>query len=219
MRSSASAARPTSRASGARNASRLSPSPTVVGASQLQRMRVYFCRPLDAPPPRGRRCVIELYVFFEMTAAATRIEMIDFGGMPPYASEGQTAQHSELVHVTPSRSSRLFDRGTRRRMPSTTAAADSDGGAAPTARLSRFDVREARCAVHADEDALRSAIESCGAGVDAFNAWMHDMLVACVSPSKRTSLGRSQRGSKVTPMLPYSTPELHQLRDSRPIRD
>jgi hypothetical protein len=161
--------------------------------------------------------VIELYVFFEMTAAATRIEMIDFGGMPPYASEGQTAQHSELVHVTPSRSSRLFDRGTRRRMPSTTAAADSDGGAAPTARLSRFDVREARCAVHADEDALRSAIESCGAGVDAFNAWMHDMLVACAANSAGTGRHsplrhadhRRQRGSAVAPMSSPLSVEMH----------
>jgi hypothetical protein len=156
----------------------------------------------------------------------TRIEMIDFVGTLPYTSEGPPVQHSKCVQFKMSaRLSRSTDGMTSQKPPMLAAVAVDPDGAAPcererdAARLSRFDVRDARCAVCVDEDTLRSAIESCGAGVDAFNAWMHDMLVACVSPSKRTSLGRSQRGSKVTPMLPYSTPELHQLRDSRPIRD
>jgi hypothetical protein len=154
--------------------------------------------------------VIELYVFFEMTAAATRIEMIDFVGTRPYTSEGQIVQRSERMQVMQSRLSRSVDR-TSGRMPSTNGV-DSNGATLsahePDAtRVSRFDVRDARCAVRADEDALRSAIESCGAGIDAFNSWMHDMLVACSADAMRRipspHAPRRQRRSAVVAPVPH----------------
>lgn len=39
-----------------------------------------------------------------------------------------------------------------------------------------FDVRFTSCSVPGDRDRLLAVIESCGNGVETFNAWMHDLL-------------------------------------------
>jgi hypothetical protein len=112
-----------------------------------------------------RRCVVELFVFCEMTSArevdASRIQLVDFVGTSPYTADG-----------TPSSVSRVSDGGVARawrERPSHEIRA-----VAPT---ERFDVRRARCVMREDADSLLAGIESCGSGFDAFNAWMHALLV------------------------------------------
>jgi uncharacterized protein YgfB (UPF0149 family) len=41
-----------------------------------------------------------------------------------------------------------------------------------------FDVRLTTCASQADQDRLLAVIENCGAGFDAFNVWMHELLLS-----------------------------------------
>lgn len=66
--------------------------------------------------------------------------------------------------------------------------------AAATPRCERFDVQRARCTLREDEDALRSAIED-GTGCDAFNAWMHELLI---SSAGRHELTGSPGGNGAT---------------------
>ena len=107
-------------------------------------------------------CVVEIYVFYEMThgvdaaSASSRIEIIPFPSAPLYTSQGVRAGAGE--------------------------PADAGGGSA--GRLSqlrsplyqRFDVQQTRCAFAHDEERMLVVIESCGAGFEAFNMWMHTLL-------------------------------------------
>jgi hypothetical protein len=41
----------------------------------------------------------------------------------------------------------------------------------------RFDVRACRCASTSDEERMLAVMESTGAGLSAFNTWMHNLLL------------------------------------------
>ena len=66
----------------------------------------------------------------------------------------------------------------------------ADGVAnAKTGKSERFEVRNASCVMKADQDALLAGLESCSS-LEAFNDWMHALLVnnmssAWVSSAKR----------------------------------
>jgi hypothetical protein len=101
-----------------------------------------------------------------MRAGKLRIEINDFAGSAPYTRHGLPV---EQPHGPPPLSTV--------RMPSRPrvqiSPAELDGGT----RYARFDVRDATCSKTEDADALLAVIETCGAGFDSFNQWMHDLLV------------------------------------------
>jgi hypothetical protein len=111
---------------------------------------------------RAQWCVIELYVFYEMQADASRIQIIDLKDAPTYTAEGVLAAHGDAAAAHS-----LLLRALHR--------------AAPQHQC--FDVRQATCSERADLDRLLTVIESVGNGFGNFNAWMHDMLVTRTSRS------------------------------------
>ena len=115
----------------------------------------------------------------ELKASLSRIKIVDFEGVPSYTEDGLPAS---------------------RRQSGASAVGDVTSAAAKAApRCERFDVQRAHCTLREDEEALRSAIEGgCVAGVDTFNAWMHELLTtntantngatAAASPAKQMTL-------------------------------
>jgi hypothetical protein len=110
---------------------------------------------------RAQWCVIELYVFYEMQADASRIQIIDLKDAPTYTENGVLAAHGSTAAYS------LLPRALHR--------------AAPQHQC--FDVRQATCSERADLDRLLTVIESVGNGFGNFNAWMHDMLLTRTSRS------------------------------------
>lgn len=99
----------------------------------------------------------EIFCFFEMSKAdSSRIELMTLPSAEPYArmeiSALQEPGDQQLDQLN--RSVRALASSTQ-----------------------HFDVRVAVCAYQADQDRLLSVIESCGAGFDSFNAWMHNLLI------------------------------------------
>lgn len=117
----------------------------------------------------ARRCVVELYVFYEMSAdseqrSRARIEVVDLPGTPAYTAEG----------------CRLSE-------PGPVDAPATPPSARPHARsrhlfIERFDVRKAQCNFESDRERLLSVIEGVGAGFERFNAWVHRLLLESQTP-------------------------------------
>jgi hypothetical protein len=97
-----------------------------------------------------------------MKADRSRITILDFAGLPPYADGGALASAGGNG---PSRAH---------------AQRGSIGRANPAWSAGRFDVRNASCVVKADQDALLAGLESCSS-LDAFNDWMHELLCSTLS--------------------------------------
>lgn len=126
-------------------------------------------------------CCVEIYCFYEMTQgtdAKSRIEILDFPSAPPYTPEGVFlgVPHEATAH---------------------------DGSFVTRSRTlpplyQRFDVQQTRCAFPLDHERMLNVIEGCGAGFDAFNTFMHAMLLSSghSSPARRARLGHGFWRSK-----------------------
>lgn len=105
-------------------------------------------------------CAVEIFVFYEMHATTSPaadvsyIQVLDFESMPAYPALHYARCSTNLADIR-------FQ----------------------TPERSRFDVRTCTCASPDDEAHLLAVMESAGAGFDAFNTWMHNLLMHARLPA------------------------------------
>jgi hypothetical protein len=158
---------------------------------------------VEASRGRARRCIVEIYCFFEMmhgvdaASASSRIEIISFPSAPRYTSQGVRAGAG--------------------------APADAGGGAEgfrsqlrPPPLYQRFDVQQTRCAIAQDEERMLAVIESCGAGFDAFNSWMHALLYERGAAAR---LGGQLSGRHLFGLAPWRADEAGERVGLEPLGD
>jgi hypothetical protein len=130
--------------------------------------------------------VIELFAFREMNADATRFQILDFEGTLPYTPDGVTRVdvHGESAEASarPPSERRTSGAGLLDAVRRNSRRSNTTVPPSMAVQKQRFDVRRATCVGKGDKDALLAAIESCGAGFETFNDWMHSMLVVHCSP-------------------------------------
>ena len=68
-----------------------------------------------------------------------------------------------------------------------------------------FDARRAKCSAGSDKEVLVSVIETAGAGIGSFNAWMHQLLTDLCASRQPVGLTTVERMSTVEP-TPEPTP-------------
>lgn len=125
-----------------------------------------------------------------MNADAARFQILDFEGTVPYTHEGVAVDLREVTEpswrvLAPQarRAAQQWRGGQQLRDAVRRNSPRSINFEPPTGVLmQRFDVRRATCVGKGDKDALLAAIESCGAGFETFNEWMHNMLVTHCAP-------------------------------------
>ena len=169
--------------------------------------------------------MIELYVFYEMHDAAggaRSITVVDFEGVEPYTSDVPAASASAAALSRAAAPEHHRDRRlslTRRepaRVHPEPASTLDDGRAQPPppppiagSVRRRFDVLDATCTVADDKHDLLAVIESAGAGVGAFNEWMHALLVG---------LSGADRSFKAAPSSTRGRSARHRASGSTPTR-
>jgi hypothetical protein len=94
-----------------------------------------------------------------MKADATRIEIRQLPSAEPYMAMARPHSAQRHVEGEPRSGRPPLTRSRSRSAP-------------------HFDVRLTTCASQADQDRLLAVIENCGAGFDAFNVWMHELLLS-----------------------------------------
>lgn len=98
-----------------------------------------------------------------MRASKSRIEINDFPGSERY---GVAPDAATAAFVGPLKAGAQRQGSLRR-----------DNTIKLGRSAARFDVRNATCAKVEDADQLLAVIESCGAGFEDFNQWMHELLL------------------------------------------